>query len=208
MNISSIVYDEDVYETFASKLKTRNFRYLGHGSFRRVYERKNIVVKVPTMQDGLYDNMIEAYAWRQLRDRPTQHGIVCAPNRLLPNGCLMMVKLDTKLYDENGAYRRLPGWVDAIEKNQVGFYKGRVVAYDYAIDIVERHAWERALNIESDFFKNEYVHRNTAVRDPEVDYDDQDEYNEDGECNCVDCRRDREQANKSPEPIKEDERLL
>lgn len=194
-------YDEDSMDEFQSHLETKGFYRIGAGSFRRVYRRKNVVVKVPKSHDGMCDNLIEAQAWKTLRNRPSSSGVICAPCRILPNGCLMMVVVDhAEVCAEDGTYKvEKPEWVETLDQEQAGLYKGQWVAYDYAINLVERHAWERALNIESEFFKTDYSRRSgLGLRDPEG-YDDEgdedeEETNDDGECMCACCIQDRANA--------------
>lgn len=195
-------YDEDEMDSFQAHLESKGFDRIGAGSFRRVYRRGNVVVKVPKSHDGMCDNLIEAQAWRTLRNRPSSSGVICAPCRILPNNCLMMVVVEGyAVFDEDGLYKvDKPLWVQTLDQEQAGLYKGRWVAYDYAINLVERHAWERALDIESEFFKTDYSRRRgLGLRDPSEDYDDEDEdedqdVNEDGECMCAWCIKDRADA--------------
>jgi hypothetical protein len=148
-----------VYRDFINRLEEKGFEYLSHGSFRRVWERGNIVVKVPDNHDGLIDNRVEAHAWRIYRNRPSKMGIVVAPCRLLPNGCLMMVKVE----DGFGSVP-VPDWSDMIDHDQVGVYKGRAVAYDAALDLHERLEWEKEWGVESIFFHSEYLDRCPHLR--------------------------------------------
>jgi hypothetical protein len=195
-------FDKSIFEKIEYYLteSRNNFIYLGAGSFRRVFRRGNIVIKVPKNQDGLYDNMIEAYAWKKLRDKPSEHGIVCTPCRLLSNGCLMMVFIDTSDWMLGGGEENKPAWSIRIDGRQVGKYKNRWVAFDYALDLIERHAWERALKIESYFFQYDYAKRNPFVQDPNKNYDqhyydsapttdNNEEEEEEDNCTCNECVR-------------------
>lgn len=139
----------DKYEDFKKYLKTKGFSKVANGSFRVVYRRKNVVVKVPRNVDGEIDNMVEARAWQKYKSKPTDDNIPLAPCRLLPNGCLMMVSIDLVSL----AYSR-PDWVSKIEGWQVGKYRGRLVAYDYALSINERSDWEKEWGVESEWFNN------------------------------------------------------
>ena len=49
----------------------------------------------------------------------------------------MMVAVDPQVESS-------PEWAGRVDCEQVGTYKGQVVAYDYACDIVERREWETA----------------------------------------------------------------
>ena len=125
-------YNYDTIQDFEGFLQTSGFHYLNSGSFRDVYSRKGIVVKVPSSPEGLRHNIFEAYIYRKFRNTPTTRGALFAPCRLLGNGCLMMVTVE--FYPEG---ERKPDWSNWIDHEQVGFYKGRWVAYDFSIDIGE-----------------------------------------------------------------------
>lgn len=131
-----------------AELVKRGFEHVGGGMFREAYMRKGVVIKVPHNRDGYVDNRTEAAAWRKYRNKPTSLGVYLAPCRLLPNGCLMMRAVDT----ERPNYSSLPTWAQSIDCSQVGFYKGRLVAYDYALDIMEREEWEMNWGTASNFF--------------------------------------------------------
>lgn len=141
-------YTPKVYEKFAAYLGTIGFNYLNQGSFRQVYERGSVVIKIPLNRNGMYDNMAEARAYRKYRNRPTRRGVYLMPCRLLPNGCLMMRKF------EDGEYKR-PDWSKFVDGHQLARYKGRVVAYDYALDLVDRFQWEKEWGIKTSFFNSE-----------------------------------------------------
>jgi hypothetical protein len=156
-------HDDDTANRFANfveQLEAAGFEHIGFGSFRQTFMRGNIVVKVPRNPDGITDNMMEAMAWRKYKSKPTDQGIYLAPCRLLPNMCLMMVAVDDSLdYDEK------PAWAACIDCKQVGKYKDRVVAFDYALDLTERHRWERELNIEWSFFQDTWLGRKPQLKD-------------------------------------------
>lgn len=120
---------KSVYERFGEKLIKKGFKRLDCGSYRMVFHRNGIVIKVPHNQDGILDNIVEADAWRTVKNKPTRHGYYLAPCRLLKNKCLMMVYVDV---DSEG---ELPSWAFMIDASQVGLYKNRYVAYDYALDV-------------------------------------------------------------------------
>jgi hypothetical protein len=145
----------DAYESFRKSLENRGFVYIGSGDFRRVYRRGKMVVKIPSSRHGAIDNYMEARAWHKYRNTPTPIGASLAPCRLLPNWCLMMASVQTCSREESS---RL-GWSRDIDKAQVGLYKGRVVAYDYALNLTERLSWERELGIPEDasFFQAEWL---------------------------------------------------
>lgn len=141
--------DVAVYRDIINKLKSIGFVYVGHGMFRTVYMRGNVVVKIPHDISGQIDNRTEARAWKIYRDKATSLGIFLAPCRLMSNGCLMMVTVDTNVGKMN-----LPYWTNIVDSYQVGIYKNRVVAYDYALDIIEREQWENEWRTYTDFFHN------------------------------------------------------
>lgn len=130
-NLQVREYDSILYHNIGKNLLTRGFTCLGSGSFRTTYGRGKIVIKVPRHWDGFDDNIGEAYAWRKYRNNPKEEdGIVFAPCRLLPNGCLMMVMVDVE-----PDYQALPKWASMLDGSQAGYYKGRVVAYDSGCDL-------------------------------------------------------------------------
>lgn len=124
------------YDKFISNLEKMNFEYLGQGSFRMVYKRGKIVIKIPLSVAGLLDNMAEHRAYHTYFSKRTKQGFKLAPCRLLPNGTLMMVAMRFT-WDA-----KLPRWATMIDGHQVGQYKGKTVAYDYALNLVERLEWE------------------------------------------------------------------
>ena len=146
------------YMGFRDDLQTKGFRFLGSGSFRAALIRRGIVIKVPINHDGLLDNIMEARAYRQYKSRPTHTGIQLAPCRLLPNGCLMMVYVEPEW--RSGTREEYYGddadWVCQIDSEQVGMHAGRLVAYDYAIDLFERIEWEKELGLKTSWFQTSY----------------------------------------------------
>ncbi len=141
----------DKYDAFRRHLESVGFHKVNYGSFRATYIRGKVVVKVPRNMDGEIDNRVEAAGWRKYKSNPTKDGILMAPCRLLPNGCLMMAAVEQCYVDphEEGTKH---SWVAHIEGWQVGKYRGKIVAYDYALDIPERRQWEKEWGVESDFF--------------------------------------------------------
>lgn len=142
----------DRFDSFIEHLLAKGFRYLSQGGFRRTYIRDSIVIKVPHVNDGLVDNRVEAAAWRKYKSQPTDLGIHLAPCRLLPNGCLMMVTVESW----NWVVEK-PAWASKIDSGQVGHYKDRTVAFDFALDVTERYQWEKDWNDFSVFFQEDWV---------------------------------------------------
>jgi hypothetical protein len=164
------------YRPFLAYLARHKFHYLSQGDFRIVYERIDeqdcgVVVKVPTNRNGIIDNIVEFKAWKKYGHGPTDLGIYLAPCRLLPNNALMMPFVDAWNY---GADRFPPKWAEQLDNYQCGLYrgrvngirdpKGRVVAYDYALNVTERYQWERELKIRNSFFQRTWMDNH-----PEVD---------------------------------------
>lgn len=137
-----------IYYPFVEDLFFAGFKILNQGSFREVYRRDKIVIKVPMNVDGVVDNRMEARAYKHYGNKPTSLGIHLAPCRLLKNGCLLMPYVKPLPFNKS-----LPEWVEMVEGDQVGAYKGRVVAFDYALDLAERFAWENESDFKSDFFQ-------------------------------------------------------
>jgi len=131
-------FDPNICRKFEALLKERGFKCIGGGAFRDGFRRGGVVIKIPANEMGFQDNITEAYAYRAFRngaDPRTQ--AIFAPCRLLHNGCLMMVYVDRVTYGPG-----LPKWVDYIDAQQCGMYKGRLVAYDSGSDIA--HLREKA----------------------------------------------------------------
>jgi hypothetical protein len=137
------------FDAFEDQIKAAGFAYIGQGSFRMTFARKNIVIKIPHNKDGITDNRVEAAAWKKYKKKPTSRKLRLAPCRLLPNGCLMMVKVKI-----NGNTTAEPKWLSKVfcDGKQAGLHKRRYVLYDYACDIPERHQWEKEWGVESEFF--------------------------------------------------------
>jgi hypothetical protein len=123
----------EVYREFVDKLIHNNFLSLGEGSYRHTFGRKNVVVKIPRNESGIIDNMIEAISWKKYRFNKTSNGLYLAPCHLLPNGALLMRKVS--LISDHSTY---PEWAYKIDGEQIGLYKNKPVAYDYALDVKER----------------------------------------------------------------------
>ena len=137
------------YSEFIDHLLDLGFSRIGEGSFRSCYLRSKVVIKVPINGDGIMDNRTEAAAWHKYKSRPTPKGYMLAPCRMLPNGCLMMVTVD-----RYAGYEVLhqEEWSRKIEGGQVGLYRGRVLAFDFALNIPERAEWEDKWGIKSEWF--------------------------------------------------------
>ena len=137
------------YTTFIRHIESLGFLFIGQGCFRQVFKRGKIVIKVPRNVDGVYDNRTEAAAWHKYKSNPTSKGYRLAPCRMLPNGCQMMVAVNMH-YDPDVLYHET--WTHKIENSQVGMYRDKTVAYDYALNIVERSEWEKEWGIRSVWF--------------------------------------------------------
>jgi len=143
----------DKYMSFRIYIIDRGFKYIDSGSFRATYIRNGVVIKVPRNFDGEVDNMVEAAAWHKYKNNPTSQGIYLAPCRLLSNGCLMMMTVDLSQDYEFSIYTK---WIDDVEGYQVGIYRSRLVAYDYALDIPERIKWEEEWGVSSETYQLSY----------------------------------------------------
>lgn len=141
-NENSNIFDplDHLFIPFCEKLHEMGFGYQARGGFRSVWHRKRIVIKIPQNVSGLIDNAIEAKGYSVYKNEPTKDGIVMAPCRLLSNGCLMMAKVDT-------GHASNVEWSARVDNGQVGKYKNRYVAYDYALNLSERHEWEKEWRI-------------------------------------------------------------
>jgi hypothetical protein len=140
----------DKYSEFRHYLVRHGFTKIGSGSFRSVYTRKKVVVKVPRNGDGEIDNRVEDRAWHKYKSQETSQGIFLAPCRLLPNGCLMMVRVDVS-YEGKIA----PAWSAWIDGEQVGIRKDKWLSFDYALDIRERRQWEQEWGEISEYYNGE-----------------------------------------------------
>ena len=56
---------EDKYSSFSNYLTKNEFKYIGCGSFRHVYSREKVVIKIPRNYNGRLDNIMEAKAYRK-----------------------------------------------------------------------------------------------------------------------------------------------
>jgi hypothetical protein len=145
-------YNEEEYEQYSQYIQSKGFQYINYGTFRLIYARKNVVIKVPRSMDGMIDNYIEAKAYRKYRDNKTNIGMLLMPCRLLPNGCLMMPKVECGKvpYDLEVPYKYI---ADGL---QHAIYKGKVRVYDFAIDISDRLSWENEAGVSSSWFAITY----------------------------------------------------
>ena len=150
----------EFYRPFKEHLLDKGFHSIGEGSFRVTYQRKNIVIKVPLNRDGVEDNMAEARGWHKYHNQPTKRGLFLAPCRLLPNNSLMMVHV------KRVSYESAPDWAKSIDSHQAGTYKGRIVAYDYGLELLERDEWEKEWGDDpTSFYRNSYFKKtNDKVR--------------------------------------------
>ncbi len=136
------------YNNFVSSLVQKGFSHLGSGGTRLAYARGNFIIKVPRYADGIIDNMVEHWIWHKYRSNPTSRNIKVAPSRLISNGCLLMVKVDPNInWDEIGD----DSWVrkNMIDGFQGGYYKDKLVVYDYALEARERDELEASWGIKS-----------------------------------------------------------
>lgn len=143
----------DFYKPFVEGIRSSGFRRLNHGCFRTAFRRKNFVIKVPRNVDGVVDNMIEARAYKHFGNNPTSLGIYLAPCKLLTNNCLLM-----PFVAHLGSEDPLPEWAHLVDGSQVGMLHGRIVAYDYALDLKERYVWEKESILKSEHFQNDWQH--------------------------------------------------
>ncbi len=141
------------HESFTDKIKRYGFKPLDKGDFRNVFVRRDVVIKVPYVQDGIVDNLMEAKAWKKYGNKPTDLGLHLAPCRLLDNYALMMVRVEA--YEFGG--QRPPSWAKVIDNCQCGLYKGKVVAFDYALNLTERYHWEKQLDLDDTFFQRYWI---------------------------------------------------
>jgi hypothetical protein len=111
---------------FENVLCKQNWIFLGSGCSRRVWQRKNVVIKIPYNEKGVIDNKKEYSIYK------TTHDKKYAPCRLTINNCLIMRKLflNIECLDENN----LPKWIfDLKDDLQIGIdNKGNILIYDYA----------------------------------------------------------------------------
>lgn len=145
------------HEAFQEYIESKGYTFLGSGSFRGTWVRPNnkSVIKIPRCYDGELDNLMESKAWHKYRNRPTSLGLMIPPCRILPNKCLMMAWVDTYNWS-SPPWKRQIGGKPTLDGDQVGIYKGRVVAYDFGLDLTERLGWEQELGITDSFFQREW----------------------------------------------------
>ena len=101
--------------------------FVGSGRNRYVFDTcTGWVVKVPVNCEGFHDNAYEASVYRRYRTGANPDGIRYARCRLLPNGWLVMERVERMPISE------MPPWAGFVDCSQVGRARdGRVVAYDF-----------------------------------------------------------------------------
>lgn len=156
----------EFYKEFVAHIKKAGFTYVNSGSFRSVFERGDVVIKVPNTTDGFNDNQAEHKAYHTYFNGPTRDGIRMAPCRILPNGALMMKRLKW------GKPYAVPRWANQLDGKQVGPYKERVVSYDFGPDLSERVEWEKSWAIKSKFFTERQNYRDEQRRKKAMNADE------------------------------------
>lgn len=147
----------ELYASFRDHLTSIGYEYIASGSFRYVYRRRNVIVKIPRSFDGVVDNIIEAKAYSVYRNKPTSLGIILAPSKLMINYCLMMPHLKCHSQDLILLKKEeMPNWAYQLDAHQVGLRNGKIMAYDYALNMPERFRWEKELGIKSNFFHSDW----------------------------------------------------
>jgi hypothetical protein len=143
------------YSAFIRHIEPLGFKFEGQGTFRLAYKRGKVIIKVPRNIDGIYDNRIEAAAWHKYKSQPTPKGYLLAPCRMLANGCQMMVTVNLTWFFNQDVFSDIlhkEDWTYRIEGGQVGMYREKVVAFDFALNIPERALWEREWGVRSTWF--------------------------------------------------------
>jgi hypothetical protein len=108
-------------------LVTQGWKYIGSGKDRRVWQRGNVVLKIPYVSSGVEANRRERELYTMNRRRNY------APCRLV--GELLMMRAVKVLDDLDPVqYDRIPYWALHLNDGpQVGIdNNGRVLIYDYA----------------------------------------------------------------------------
>ena len=59
------------FTSFIKKIEAAGFVECGEGSFRRVFKRGKVVIKVPKYTDSILDNQMEARAYSKYKNGPT-----------------------------------------------------------------------------------------------------------------------------------------
>jgi hypothetical protein len=68
----------------------------------------------------------------------------------------MMVVVDTSVWDEQT--HSAPDWADGVDGSQCGLYRGKWVAYDYALELIRfREKIEKKWGTKSVFFHEEII---------------------------------------------------
>lgn len=130
MKLTNILFDDLLFDRKTIELEARGFKFIGAGNYRKGFARNNLVVKVPLGYAGLFQNMIEAYAYHLHRKKSdtSNRNVVYAPAKLLRDGLLGMV------FVAEASASDLPEWCCGIDRSQVGLYNNRVVVYDSGDD--------------------------------------------------------------------------
>jgi hypothetical protein len=141
---------------FRLYLESIGFSFIGNGSFRDCWSRGDLVIKVPKNHDGALDNIVESEVYKKFH---SINGVKLAPCRLLNNGALVMLKVDTSVRYDEGRF----------DGNQVGIRKGQFYVYDYALDCPEfRIKLEKELGIYSVYFYTQIYREILSEKYPDL----------------------------------------
>lgn len=108
----------------------KGWTYLGEGSNRIVFRRKNSkwVLKIPLNPAGMNDNDAEDHYYRKWKHKSDKMAR-CRLVQLMDVPCLIMEYVNTEV----GPLKNLPEWTLFVDCQQVGYNShGKLVAYDYA----------------------------------------------------------------------------
>lgn len=127
----------DVYVSEMKKfLENRNYKYVGEGRNRIVFEGKDskYVIKIPKSDNGVYDNTREYNTYTESMKKDTKL-LKIYPNVRLINvihPLVVMEKLNTDVDLKKVENDEEYWWVDFIDLQQVGYNtKGKLKAYDF-----------------------------------------------------------------------------
>ena len=125
----TIFYDKWYIQAlqFEEKIKSKGWIFVDHGKDRRVWKKKNVVLKIAYTESGVAANLQEDLIYHNHKN---DH---YAPCRLIQDNVLMMVAV-LPLDDLDPVQgSRIPDWAYELNDGpQVGMTKsGKVLAYDY-----------------------------------------------------------------------------
>jgi hypothetical protein len=134
-----IFYDQEYLKALKIEeiLRAKGWIYIGSGKDRRVWKKRNVVLKIAYTESGVLANKQEDYVFHNFKNDEIRY----APCRLVSDNILMMTAVSPLDEDDLDPVQlsRMPKWAfDLMDGPQVGISKdGRILAYDYGEEKLE-----------------------------------------------------------------------